>query len=55
MRIATILVVVAALQGCGQKGPLSLPSAHIPILTPAPAMQLPDPQNPGTPSSPQSP
>jgi predicted small lipoprotein YifL len=50
MRFATILLFLCTLQGCGQKGPLAMP-------TPQPQeseAQQPDMQNPGASSSQQS-
>jgi len=50
MRFATILLFLCALQGCGQKGPLTLPAAQPQI----PEAQLPDMQGTGVSESPQS-
>jgi len=50
MRFATILIFLCALQGCGQKGPLTLPAAQPQI----PDAQLPDMQGSGDSKSPQS-
>jgi predicted small lipoprotein YifL len=50
MRFATILLFLCALQGCGQKGPLTLPAAQ-PQITEA---QPPDTQGAGVSESPQS-
>lgn len=47
MRLAIILVSLCMVQGCGQKGPLFMPVAQVPN----PAVQLPDPQSSGVPSS----
>ncbi|MEO8331372.1 MAG: lipoprotein [Gallionella sp.] len=50
MRSATILLFLCAVQGCGQKGPLTLPPAQTQI----PSAQSPDPQSPVAPSPQQS-
>jgi len=50
MRFATILLFLCALQGCGQKGPLTLPAAQPQI----PEAQLPDTQGSGDTASPKS-
>lgn len=52
MRFAIFLVFLCALHGCGLKGPLTLPQAQTETQTPG--AQLPDPKNPGTPSSRQN-
>lgn len=51
MRFATFFLFLCALQGCGQKGPLTLPAAQPQI----PDAQLPDTQKSGDSASPQSP